>query len=76
MINEYITNLLYVAFLQKKRNTCQQGLLTESSNAERNKGWKALITGQLHQRSILCLAQVQQLETREKQHTSQRQIKW
>lgn len=39
----------------------QQSPLTESSDAEGNQRGEALVTGKLHQSSILCLTQVQQL---------------
>lgn len=44
--------------------------LTESSNTQGNQGWEALVTGQLHQSSILCLTKIQQLARGKKQHTS------
>lgn len=44
--------------------------LTESSNTKGNQGRKALITGQLHQTSILCLTKVQQLARRKQEHSS------
>lgn len=47
----------------KDQYQVHRSLLTESCDAERNQRGEALVTGQLHQSSILCLTQVQQLET-------------
>lgn len=49
----------------------QLGQLTERSDAEGNQGGEALVAGQLHQSSILCLTQVQQLERQGTKHTHQ-----